>query len=63
MEPLATCKDIRICMIPVNHKLIILLCNITCAFFHLTQTEHILGENLLESLFVLSFDHQNPRRG
>lgn len=56
-------RDKRICMILVNHKLLILLCNIACAFFHPTQTKHIPGANLLESLLVLSFDHQNSLIG
>jgi hypothetical protein len=28
-----------------------------------TTTEHVLGANLLETLFVLSFNHQNPQLG
>jgi hypothetical protein len=56
-------KDKRIHMILVNHKLFCSFCSIICAFFHLAQIEHIIGANLLESLFVLSFDHQNSLRG
>jgi hypothetical protein len=47
----------------VNIKLLILLSNNTRAFFYFTKIEHKLGANLLESLFVLTHDHQSPLRG
>lgn len=52
-------RDINNCVIPFLPHASVLLQIITCSPLCLVISEFILGANLLDFLFVLSFDRQN----
>jgi hypothetical protein len=55
--------DMKCHMICLNHMFLFHLTLSPILLHLLGITEYIFGANLLESLFVLLFNHQNPQKG